>query len=143
LPTLPNPSNILCLGGLGGRVDQGLSQLHQLYKEQHDHGYRNGRIYLLTTEALTFVLLSGTHRIHVRDTTVPSVLGRHIGIIPLKEPSVITTKGLEWDVTDWKTEFGGQMSTSNLVREDVVEVTTTRDVLFTIDLDFNSIEKVS
>jgi thiamine pyrophosphokinase len=129
------PSNILCLGGLGGRVDQGLSQLHHLYMEQQDPRYNNGRVYLLSTEAITFVLKKGRHRIRVHDSNAP-ILGKHIGIIPLREPSIITTKGLEWDITDWPTVFGGQMSTSNHVREDVVEITTTGDVLFTIELNF-------
>jgi thiamine pyrophosphokinase len=132
---LPSASNIVCLGGLGGRVDQALSQLHHLYMEQQDPHYKNGRIYLLSTEGITFVLKRGKHRIRVHDPRSP-VLGKHIGIIPLKEPSIITTKGLKWDVTDWPTEFGGQISTSNLVREDVVEITTIGDVLFTIDLNF-------
>jgi thiamine pyrophosphokinase len=135
-PTRPDTSNTVCLGGLGGRVDQGLSQLHHLYLEQKDPEYKNGRVYLLSTEGITFVLKIGRHRIRVRDAQAPSVLGKHIGIIPLKEPSMITTKGLEWDVTNWLTEFGGQMSTSNHVREDVVEISTTGDVLFTIALDF-------
>jgi len=125
----------LCLGGLGGRVDQGLSQLHHLYMEQRYPHYNNGRVYLLSTEAITFVLKKGRHRIRVHDPNAP-ILGKYIGIIPLREPSIITTKGLEWDVTNWPTEFGGQMSTSNHVREDIVEITTTGDVLFTIDLNF-------
>jgi thiamine pyrophosphokinase len=62
-------------------------------------------------------------------------LGKHIGIIPLKECSILTTEGLEWDVTDWPTEFGGQMSTSNLVKEDWVTIVTSKAVLFTIDLN--------
>ncbi len=128
-------SNIVCLGGLGGRVDQALSQLHHLYMEQQDPHYKNGRIYLLSTEGITFVLKKGKHRIRVHDPRVP-VLGRQIGIVPLREPSTITTNGLEWDVTDWRTEFGGQISTSNHVREDVVQITTTGDVLFTINLNF-------
>jgi thiamine pyrophosphokinase len=59
-----------------------------------------------------------------------------VGLIPLKEPSHITTKGLEWDVTDWKTQIGGNLSTSNHVSPDVkcVEVHTTSDILFTIAL---------
>jgi thiamine pyrophosphokinase len=105
--------------------------------EQQDPNYRNGRIYLLSTEGISFVLKRGKHRIRVRDPGAP-ILGKHIGIIPLKEPSIITTKGLEWDVTDWPTEFGGQISTSNHVREDLAEITTTGDVLFTIDLNFPS-----
>jgi thiamine pyrophosphokinase len=134
-PRRPGVSNTVCLGGLGGRVDQGLSQLHHLYLEQKEPAYINGRVYLLSTEAVTFVLKAGRHSIQVRDPQAPSVLGKHIGIIPLKEPSMITTKGLKWDVTNWVTEFGGQMSTSNHVQEDVVEVATTSDVLFTIEVN--------
>jgi thiamine pyrophosphokinase len=64
------------------------------------------------------------------------VFGKYVGIIPIREPSKITTKGLEWDVQDWETEFGGQISTSNHVvpETQVVEVRTTKDVLFTIAL---------
>jgi thiamine pyrophosphokinase len=59
-----------------------------------------------------------------------------VGIIPLQEPSRITTKGLEWDVTDWETRMGGRISTSNHVLPEtkIVEVQTTKDVLFTIAL---------
>ncbi|KAH7035930.1 thiamine pyrophosphokinase [Microdochium trichocladiopsis] len=146
-PSLP-PRDIICLGGLGGRVDQGLSQLHHLYLFQQDAGSyeREGRIFLLSEEGLTFLLQGGkTHRIHVRASSSSSsssseadkkasAFAKHVGILPIREPSVISTRGLEWDVQDWKTEFGGQVSTSNHVVADVVEVWTTRDVLFTIAL---------
>lgn len=153
------PRDVICLGGLGGRVDQGLSQLHHLYLFQQDEGSyeRDGRIYLLSGEGLTFLLQGSgkTHRIHVRDHIFPPssfsssslepqtqkdvapakhAFAKHVGILPLREPSVISTKGLEWDVTDWPTEFGGQLSTSNHVVEDVVEITTSKDVLFTLAL---------
>lgn len=64
------------------------------------------------------------------------MFGKHVGIIPLKEPSLITTKGLEWDVTDWETQMGGNLSTSNHVLPETrwVEVQTSKDVLFTIAL---------
>jgi len=64
------------------------------------------------------------------------VFGKHVGIVPLQEPSRISTKGLEWDVTDWDTQMGGRISTSNHVLPEtkVVEVQTTKDVLFTIAL---------
>jgi thiamine pyrophosphokinase len=131
--------NIVVLGGLGGRVDQGMSVLHQLYTYQKEPGYPDGKMYLLSTEAITFVLKSGRHRIKAmakyRENGLGAGLGKHVGIIPLKEPSVISTKGLEWDVTDWETEFGGQMSTSNHVKEEWVTIETTKDVLFTIDLE--------
>jgi len=133
------PLDVVVLGGLGGRVDQGMSVLHQLYTYQKKPGYPDGKMYLLSTEAITFVLKAGRHRIKAKakcgEDGNGAGLGKHVGIIPLKEPSVITTEGLEWDVKDWPTEFGEQMSTSNHVREGWVTIETTKDVLFTIDLE--------
>ncbi|KAI1851524.1 hypothetical protein JX265_012394 [Neoarthrinium moseri] len=147
------PADIVCMGGLGGRVDQGLSQLHHLYLFQTSPTYSEGRLYLVSGESLSFLLKAGRHRIHVREPSEPGpladgvqseaqgrwaeeVFGKHAGIIPVKEPSVITLKGFEWDVEDWPTEFGGQLSTSNhvLPESEVVEVWTSTDVLFTIAL---------
>jgi thiamine pyrophosphokinase len=131
--------DIVVLGGLGGRVDQGMSVLHQLYTYQKEPGYPDGRMYLLSTEAITFVLKAGRHRIKAiakyGEDGLGAGLGKHVGIIPLKEPSVISTGGLEWDVENWETEFGGQMSTSNHVKKDWITIQTTKDVLFTIDLE--------
>lgn len=135
--------DIVAVGGLGGRVDQGLSQLHHLYLFQTDARYAQGRMYLFSGESLTFVLKAGRHRIRVREPQSAGqgarrveVFGKHVGILPLGEPSRITTQGLEWDVQDWETSFGGQVSTSNhvLPETEVVVVETTRDVLFTIAL---------
>lgn len=126
-------ADILVLGGLGGRVDQSLSVLHHLYKGPKL--YPSGRIYLLTTSAITFLLPAGSHRIVVRDEAdIQKRLAKHIGILPLAGPVRITTEGLEWDVEDWETVIGGQLSTSNGVKEDVAVVRTSGDVLFTIDL---------
>lgn len=133
-PTLRAVPDILVLGGLGGRVDQGLSILHHLYKAPEL--YPQGRIFLLSSSAITFLLTAGCHRIVVKDAG----LGRHVGIMPLGAPARISTRGLEWDVQDWETRFGGQMSTSNLVREEVVVVETSADVLFTIDLEIGDEE---
>ncbi|CAK7204691.1 thiamine pyrophosphokinase [Sporothrix eucalyptigena] len=144
--------DIVALGGLGGRVDQGVSQLHHLYlfdeprRELFSGAYRldwsddkgpHGRTFLLTSDSLTFLLLPGKHHIHVREKLGDEeVFEKHIGILPMQGPSVITTKGLEWDITGWPTEFGGQMSTSNhvLPETQVVEVQTNRAVVFTIAL---------
>ena len=120
------------LGGLGGRVDQGVSVLHHLYKAPQL--YPEGRIYLVSTSAITFLLTAGTHHIVVKNPQAP-VLGNYVGILPVGFPARITTSGLRWDVEDWDTRFGGQVSTSNMVREAEITVTTSADVLFTIDLD--------
>ncbi|QPC76931.1 hypothetical protein HYE68_007683 [Fusarium pseudograminearum] len=128
--------DIVALGGIGGRVDQGLSQLHHLYLFQTDPDYANGRVFLLSGSSLTFLLKAGTHHIQVREDGEEDAFGKHIGIIPLKEAANITTKGFEWDVEDWHTEIGGKLSTSNhiLPESQVVTVTTDKDVLFTVAL---------
>ncbi len=131
------PIDILAIGGLGGRVDQGLSQIHHLYLFQSHPRYADGRVYLYSGESLTFLLKKGRHRIRVRDEEGgEDVFGKYVGILPVGRPGRITTRGLEWDVTDWETEFGGRLSTSNHVLPEtkVVEVETTGDVVFTIAL---------
>ncbi|CZT45513.1 related to THI80-thiamin pyrophosphokinase [Rhynchosporium secalis] len=127
--------DIVVIGGLGGRVDQGMTTLSHLYTFQQDPEYASGRMYLLSSESITFVLKTGKHRIRVKEEFEGIKLGKHVGIIPLKEPSVISTEGLKWDVQTWDTEVGGQLSTSNHVKDEMVNVETTKDVLFTIDLD--------
>lgn len=132
-----SPVDIAAVGGLGGRVDQGLSQLHHLFLFQTGEGYEQGRIHLVSEESVTVLLKAGRHVIQVRsEEGEEDVFGRYVGILPVKEPSVITTRGLEWDVEGWETGFGGRMSTSNhlLPESKVVEVETSKDVLFTISL---------
>lgn len=93
-------------------------------------------MYLYTGEGLAFLLKRGTHRIHVRELGMPDRFEKHVGVLPIGEPSVISTKGLEWDVTDWPTAFGSQVTTSNhiLPETQVVEITTNKDVVFTMSI---------
>ncbi|KAK7744315.1 thiamine pyrophosphokinase [Diatrype stigma] len=172
-----NGDDIICYSGLGGRVDQAMSQLHHLYlfqqrrqrrqssasspegggggggenegeekDDDNNNGYASGRMYLTNGESLTFVLLAGQHHIRIRsisrqhnpnpNNSKPLAFGKHVGIIPLAGPSELTTRGLQWDVSRWRTAFGERLSTSNhtTAGADVVEVETSRDVLFTIDV---------
>ncbi|PGH36700.1 thiamine pyrophosphokinase [[Emmonsia] crescens] len=117
----------------------------------HEHN----QLYLISEESISFILRRGHNKIHTpggslmgisppppprptqtTQTTQPTPLSENIGIIPIAGPAVITTHGLEWDVQDWKTHFGGQVSTSNHVRSEVVEVEVDADVpvLFTVEL---------
>jgi len=127
------PLDVVVLGGLGGRADQAFSQLHHLYAASQDPSLSKlGHLYLVTPESIICLLEKGLNRI-----CTPVGLGQfteNVGIIPIARPSIITTRGLEWDVTDWPTEFGGQISTSNHIKRDIVEVETTERVLFTVEL---------
>lgn len=147
--------DILVLGGLGGRVDQGFSQVHHLYaayeeKRQPTTNPQEGDLYLLSEESLSFILPPGKNVVHTPFTyqQVPDdkeeeeeaqkVFSENVGIIPLSGPTLISLTGFEWDVTNWRTEIGGQLSTSNHIRADKLEVDVDgnlgRAVLFTVEL---------
>jgi thiamine pyrophosphokinase len=124
--------DVVVLGSLGGRVDHGLSQLHHLYMASQDTSLRIGEIILLTPESITFLLHKGYNKIYT--PLGKGFLAENIGIVPVGRPAVISTKGLEWDVSNWETEFGGRISTSNHIKSDIVEIETTERVVFTIEL---------
>ncbi|CAI4213162.1 unnamed protein product [Parascedosporium putredinis] len=133
------PLSIVALGGLGGRIDQGISVLHYLYLFQPGPAYDLGRIYLLSEENMTVLLQPGKHVLRMRDDNEESgggVWGKYVGILPMLGSSVLTTTGLRWDVVDWPTSFLGKMSTSNHLPPEtkVVTVETTEAVLFTVSL---------
>lgn len=119
-----------------------------------------GNLYLVSEESITFIIQKGKNIIYTpatRRADLVMVSGseadlstkkrklekevepeyffeENIGIIPLSAPASITTHGFEWDVKDWHTEIGGQISTSNHIRADKVEVETSVPVLFTLEL---------
>lgn len=154
----PTRLDVVVLGGLGGRVDQAFSQIHHLYAMSHSSSESPGDLYLVSEESISFVLRKGKNTIYTpgarRHPPPPAAapsqpapdphqdadeeekyyLEENIGILPIAGPAVITTHGFEWDVRDWRTEMGGQISTSNHIRADVVGVETTVPVLFTAEL---------
>ena len=124
--------DVAIFGSLGGRADQAFSQLHHLYASSQNTTPTIGDLYLITTESVLFLLEKGKNSIHA--PVGPEHFTENVGIIPIGRPSIITTHGLEWDVTDWRTEFGTQMSTSNHIRAETVEVDTSERVLFTLEI---------
>lgn len=127
--------DVAIFGSLGGRADQAFSQLHHLYSCSQDASSTIGDLYLVTAESVMFLLEKGKNRIHT--PIGPGYFTENVGIIPIGRPSIITTHGFEWDVTDWSTEFGAQISTSNHIRAEIVEVETSERVLFTLEISLN------
>ncbi|MCJ1268183.1 hypothetical protein MMC22_008069 [Lobaria immixta] len=125
--------DVAIFGSLGGRADQAFSQLHQLYAASDDKFTMLGDLYLITREGIMFVLEKGRNSILA--PVKAQCLTKNIGIIPLGRPSRITTHGLEYDVTDWQTEIGTRVSTSNYIVNTVIEVETTEKVLFTVEME--------
>jgi thiamine pyrophosphokinase len=130
-----HPHDILILSTLAGRVDQGLGVLHELLRESLKPCLAHQppiRLWLLSEQSLSFLLHPGASSIRGLSST-QNIFTQNIGILPIYGAATISTKGMEWDVQDWKTEMGGMVSTSNHVLEDEVEIVTDRVVLFTIE----------
>jgi thiamine pyrophosphokinase len=133
-------TDIIIIGSLSGRVDQGLGLLHELYRETNASRHDNSpllRLWLVSDSSCSFILQPGTSTIKTSSqTTRGPIFSANVGILPIYGPATIATRGCEWDVTDWKTEMGGQVSTSNHVfdLDKGLEVEIDHAVLFTIEL---------
>ncbi|XP_011622316.1 thiamine pyrophosphokinase 1 isoform X2 [Amborella trichopoda] len=117
---------IIVAGALGGRFDHEMGNVNVLLK------FSDIRITLLSEDCLLYILPRG-HRHEI--CILSSVEGPHCGLIPIGIPSKsTTTTGLQWDLTDSAMEFGGLISTSNIVREEKVTVSSDSDLLWTISI---------
>lgn len=110
--------DVVVMGGLGGRVDQGFSQIHHMYLAAQHRDLLHGSIYLLSEQSLSFILDNDHNKIFVDQSTFTE----NVGIIPVIGKTKISLSGFEWDVSDWETELGGQVSTSNHIKSDLLEV---------------------
>ncbi|KAG0261335.1 hypothetical protein BG011_001109 [Mortierella polycephala] len=117
---------IVALGGIGGRFDQSMSSIHYLYILN-----RERQAVLVSNESIVVVLTSGIHEI----TCNLEIEGPSCGVIPVgSSEATLTLTGLKWDVENWKTSFGGQISTSNVLIGSKVVVQTDAPVVWTTEL---------
>ncbi|KAI9314269.1 thiamine pyrophosphokinase [Dichotomocladium elegans] len=112
---------------LGGRFDQVISNINVLYKMLPEV---ERRVLLVSNENLTVLLDKGTHHIHCQ----PDYEGPTCGIIPIGEPATITTQGLVWNLDKHKCFFGGMVSTSNSLDQDLIVIETDAPVLWTVEI---------
>ncbi|KAL1599215.1 thiamine pyrophosphokinase [Nothophoma quercina] len=121
--------DVLILGTLAGRVDQGLGLLHEMTREEDKHP--NLRLWLFSESSLSIILRSRRTIIH--NLLTSGLFTENLGLVPVYGPATISTAGLEWDVEDWYTHMGGQVSTSNHVKANEVQIRTNAPILFTIE----------
>ncbi|KAH7128787.1 thiamine pyrophosphokinase-like protein 1 [Dendryphion nanum] len=120
--------DILVLGTLSGRVDQGLGLLHEMLREEMRDSTL--RLWLFSETNVSFILRD--QRNYLRGMRASGLFAKYVGLVPVYGPARISTEGLEWDVKDWETQMGGQVSTSNHIVADDVGVQTTTPILFTV-----------
>ncbi|KAI9894018.1 MAG: hypothetical protein M1814_004788 [Vezdaea aestivalis] len=122
--------DVVALGGFTGRLDQSLSQLHELFSIHSNSVVGVEKLWLVSEVNVSFVLDAGKNLIN----TPMDTLGPSAGIVPLKGKAVISTEGLVYDVKDWKTQIGGNVSTSNYLKQDKIKVDNDDEVLFTVEI---------
>ncbi|KAI4349648.1 hypothetical protein L6164_010212 [Bauhinia variegata] len=117
---------ILVAGALGGRFDHEIGNINVLCR------FSDTRIILLSDDCLIHLLpRNHRHKICIQS----SVEGPHCGLIPIGMPSrSTTTTGLQWDLNDTEMRFGGLISTSNIVKGEIVTVQSDSDLLWTISI---------
>ncbi|CAH1447500.1 unnamed protein product [Lactuca virosa] len=117
---------ILVAGALGGRFDHEMGNINSLCR------FSTTRIVLLSDDCLIQLLPSNRHhQIHIHS----SVEGPHCGLIPIGAPSgSSTTTGLQWNLDNTEMRFGGLVSTSNIVKGEIVSVRSDSDLLWTITI---------
>ncbi|KAJ4289160.1 thiamine pyrophosphokinase [Kalmusia sp. IMI 367209] len=120
---------VLVLGTLAGRVDQGLGLLHEMTREETKDPRL--RLWLYSETNVSFILRSS--RNIIKGALSSRRFTENVGVLPVYGPAIISTSGLEWDVQDWETQMGHQVSTSNHVKADEIHVHTDAPVLFTIE----------
>lgn len=127
----PLVRQFLVLGTIAGRLDQGIGLLGEMLREQHSNHDPGIRLWLFSESSISFILDQGKTVIHT--PLKDGLITRNVGILPIYGPAHITTQGLEWDVEDWPTHMGGQISSSNHIVADEISIVTDAEVLFTME----------
>ncbi|KAK6465569.1 hypothetical protein DFJ63DRAFT_282130 [Scheffersomyces coipomensis] len=105
---------VYILSGIGGRFDQTIHSISQLYILNQSVPYL--QLFFITTSDIIFLIQKGKSLIkypskeiiHI-NTNVPSC-----GLLPLGNTEVIISSlGLKYDVTDWPSSMLGNVSSSN------------------------------
>lgn len=125
-------TDVVILGGLEGRVDQALSQLHQLHLSYKSKPPRIGDLFLIAQSSIIMHLAQGKHLVHAPISK--KYFTKYSGLIPLAGPITLTTAGFEWNLQDEELEFGKFISTSNHVVEDKLVIETSGPTLLTLEM---------
>ncbi|ORY08261.1 thiamin pyrophosphokinase 1 [Basidiobolus meristosporus CBS 931.73] len=120
------PYDIVGMGAIGGRFDQTMSSIQMLHMLKDER-----KVYLISDDSSTFLLDKGKHEIICNR----EIEGPTCGLLPIGfEKTVLTTEGLRWNLDQTVTEFGGLVSTSNIIDSHIIKVETNKPVVWTIEL---------
>ena len=129
-------SKIYCFCNFSGRLDHALANLHSLY----NISLRNFCTYIISDESLTFLLRQGANRIFVQS----EYCGKYCGFFPIGKPTLVSTKGLKWNLNNDLCSFDGLVSSSNefdLTLGNDVLIHTENPLLWTMSINITDENK--
>lgn len=143
----PIPSRVFIYGGFGGRFDQEMAVINALCVWGKKETFQQTTMAVYDEQTCAFLLSAWptTNYIHIRfpgnvlhETKQIGHVGEGptCGLVPLlgRCDRVVTT-GLQWNLTgEVPIEFGGLVSSSNRVNDEVVIVETSSPMLFTTEM---------
>jgi len=120
-----------------GRLDQIMANIQTLFLAAEC--LYNIPIYLINSESITCLLEPGKHHIqlphHSQQSDSDDFLSKlHCGLIPMAGPTIVTTSGLKWNVTNEELKFGALVSTSNALLDKDIYIETDKPLLWTMDI---------
>ncbi|UMM24891.1 hypothetical protein L5515_004910 [Caenorhabditis briggsae] len=121
---------ILVLGGLNGRFDHTMSTLSTLIH------FLKAATPIIVADAYNMVLAlpQGTSEIHVELEKTSKMCG----VIPItQKETIVTSKGLKYEMANLPLAFGKLISTSNEVTTNQISLQSTAPLIFTIELIHN------
>jgi len=118
---------VVVAGAFGGRLDHEIQNLNCLYKWTGSFH----SLAMVTEHSIASLLPVGGVEIRVR----APFEGPTCGLLPLGGLATLTTQGLQWDVKEARSFFGGMVSTSNCVLGATVHVLTDVPLVWTINVN--------
>ncbi|KAL7012283.1 hypothetical protein ACKWTF_014743 [Chironomus riparius] len=125
-------SYIVALCETSGRIDQILANINTLHKNLQKPNDISRPVYILSSTSVTWMLQSGQHEINIPE----EIRNMWCSLIPIGQPTTVTTTGLKWNLTDHLMKFGGIVSTSNTYddRSEAVEISNDLPLLWSMGL---------
>mmetsp|Transcript_34252 Transcript_34252/g.81948 ORF Transcript_34252/g.81948 Transcript_34252/m.81948 type:complete len:358 (+) Transcript_34252:186-1259(+) len=144
-----NQSRLFIYGGFGGRFDQEMACINALLAWGNKDTFRQTLFASYNEETCAFLLRESPVVNQIRimfpddslvyrtDDSVGVMVGEGptCGLVPIfGRCETVTTSGLKWNLDGDTSEFGGLVSTSNRVMDEVVSVGSSHPLIFTAEI---------
>ncbi|CAB11089.1 thiamine diphosphokinase Tnr3/ Nudix hydrolase fusion protein [Schizosaccharomyces pombe] len=118
---------IFVLCGMGGRVDHAIGNLNHLFWAASIS--EKNEVFLLTELNVSTLLQPGINHVDCHDN-----IGLHCGLLPVGQSVYVKkTSGLEWNIEDRICQFGGLVSSCNVVTKATVTIEVNNFIVWTME----------